>query len=150
MDAKDTVLRVLSLIESDDIDAAMGMLADDFTFSGPVPEPVDGATWLGLHHELNSAFPDFGFNPSDFRQDGDMVYGTVQISGTQRGELDLTPIGLPKIPATGKSVRLPAEHSETRVVNGKLQYLKTDADERGGVAAILSQLGVSLPERHTE
>lgn len=147
MNGKETVQRMLSLIESDDIESAADMLADDFTFSGPVPEPVDGETWLGLHHKLNLAFPDFQFNPSEVRQEGDKVYATLQITGTHKGELDLSPIGLPKVPATGKSVRLSKEHSETRVVGGKLQYLETDADENGGVAAILSQLGVSMPQR---
>jgi predicted ester cyclase len=147
MDGKETVIRVLELIESDDMQSAAKLLADDFTFSGPVPKPVDGAAWLGLHHALNLAFPDFQFNARDVRQEGDKVYATVQITGTQKRELDLTSIGLPKVPASGKSIRLSSEHSEARFMDGKLQYLNTDADEHGGIAAILSQLGVSMPER---
>ena len=73
MDAVETTKKLFELIESRETGAAAELLSSDFTFAGPVPEPVDAAMWMGLHDRLNAAFPDFSFNMSDVQQVGDSV-----------------------------------------------------------------------------
>ena len=109
MNHLDIVRKVFSSIEEKNTGAVAPYLTPDFVFSGPVPEPVDGKSWLGLHDVLNVAFPDFSFNLQDLKAVGDDVRAVVQITGTQKGSLDGSKMGMPVIPASGKSIRLPKE-----------------------------------------
>lgn len=146
MNAVDTALKVFELIEAKDTQAAMDLLTDDFTFSGPVPEPINGQQWLGLQSKLSDAFPDFSFNLQEgAHQHGDAVHCVVKLSGTHEAELDLSPMGMPVVPATGKSFQLPEEAMFVTVVGDKISSVKSDPVPGGGVKGILSQLGVEPP-----
>ena len=147
MNELDLVTKVIGFIEIKDRASALDLLSDDFIFSGPVPEPISGPEWLGMHEGLSEAFPDWTFNMSNLRTEGDHVHATVQISGTHKGELDLSSMGLPNVPATGKKIRLPRDEVELKVEGGKLKYFKADPNPETGISGILKQLGVALPER---
>lgn len=122
-------------------------LTDDFTVSGPTPEPIGKAQFLGLHSLLAQAFPDFSFNISEIRDQGDTVEVTIQISGTQTGVLDLSPTGLPipVVQPTGKKVMMPEEHPVLTVRDGKFSALNLPQVSGGGVMGILQQLGLEMP-----
>jgi predicted ester cyclase len=139
--------KLLSLLESKDRASALKLLSDDFKFSGPVPEPISGPMWIGMVENLTKAFPDWSYNVSDLKADKDIVHMTVQISGTHKGELDLSDMGLPKIPATGKKIRLPRDEAELKIEGGKVRYFKTRPNPESGVSGILKQLGVAVPDR---
>jgi len=98
-----------------------------------------------MQEGLGKAFPDWKFNSADLREEGGEIRGTVQITGTHKGELDLSALGMPNVPATGKTVNLPREEITLSVSNGKFTSLTTAATEGAGVMGILSQLGVKLP-----
>lgn len=140
--------KVFELIEAKDIAGAKTLLSDDMTFSGPVPEPVSGDMWMGLHAKLNAGFPDWSFNLSGVHQHGDVVHCTAQITGTHTGDLDLSPMGLPVVPATGKAIQLPAEELSVTVDGGKITSVAGDPVPGGGVMGILGQLGVEIPHDH--
>lgn len=145
MGAVETASRVWQLIEAKDTASAAELLTDDFTFSGPVPEPISGAEWLGMHDKLNAAFPDWKFNISDVHEHGDVVHITAQITGTHTGDLDLSPMGMPTVPATGNAVQLPQEELDVAVVGDKIASISGEPVHGGGVMGILEQLGVELP-----
>lgn len=129
--------------EHNDADALAPLVADDFVMSGPTPQPLGKAEFIGFMHILLAAFPDFAFNVSDYEENGDAVVAHSHITGTHTGTLALP--GLPPIAATGKKVALPEEVQTYTVKNGKLQSLVTDARPDAGVGGILLQLGVPLP-----
>jgi hypothetical protein len=54
-------------------------------------------------------------------------------------------MGLPKIPATGKTIRLPEEQARCTVEKGKIIRVEIEANPEGGVPGILKQLGVEMP-----
>lgn len=137
--------KVFELIEAKDTAGAKALLADGMTFSGPVPEPVGGDMWMGLHDKLNAGFPDWSFNLSGVHQHGDVVHATAQITGTHTGDLDLSPMGMPVVPATGKAIQLPQEELSISVVDGKITSVHGDPVPGGGVMGILQQLGVEMP-----
>jgi len=145
MTAIEMASKLFQAIEAKDTTAAAMLLADDFKFSGPVPQPISGSEWLAMQQSLAKAFPDWKFNAADLREEGGKVLGAVQITGTHKGELDLSAIGLPNVPATGKSVKLPREQLTLTVSNGKFTSLSTAATEGAGVMGILSQLGIKAP-----
>lgn len=145
MTALEMSKKLLEALEANDTTAAAKYLSDDFTFSGPVPKPISGREWLGMQQNLSKAFPDWKFNVTDLREEGGKVRGTVQITGTHKGELDLSGIGMGRIAATGKAIKLPREELTLTVSNGKFASLNSPAASNGGVMGILSQLGVKVP-----
>lgn len=130
--------------ESNDADTLSPLVAEDFVMTGPTPQPLGKADFIGFMHVLLAALPDFAFNVSRFEENGDTVVTFAHISGTHKGTLALP--GLPPIPATGKKIALPEEVLTYTVKNGKLQSLVTDARPDAGVAGMLAQIGVALPQ----
>lgn len=147
MNAVETTKKLFENIESGDTGAAAELLTSDFVFAGPTPEPVDSKMWLGLHDRFNAAFQDFSFNTNGAELMGDKVQIELQLSGTHQSELDLSYMGLPDVPATGKSFQLPAEVATVSFTGDKINSIQVASVEGGGVAGILSQLGVQVPTR---
>jgi predicted ester cyclase len=145
MQAIDMANKLFQVIEARDTTTAAKYLSDDFTFSGPVPEPISGKEWLAMHQGLSIAFPDWRFNAVDLHEEGGKVHGALGITGTHKGELDLSAFGMPNVPATGKTIRLPREEITLTVSNDRFTSLNSPATDGGGVMGILSQLGVELP-----
>jgi hypothetical protein len=144
MSALDIIKAGLAAIEAGDFKKLDGMVADDMVFAGPVPEPLGKREFIGVQTAMHVAMPDWKFNPSDFKENGDVVTVNFQITGTQTGELSLPMPGIPKLPPSGKKVSLPKEPSTFTVKNGKLSRLDVASTPGGGVMGILSQLGVKM------
>ena len=122
------------------------ILADDMVFAGPVPEPVGKREFMGLQTALVKAMPDWNFNASDFKQNGEQVTATFHITGTHTGELSLPMPGFAKVPASGKHVSLPKESITISLKNGKISRLEAAKVPGGGVMGVLTQLGVPVPQ----
>lgn len=131
---------------SKDLDSAASYLAEDFQFSGPVPEPVDSKQWLGLMKAMNAAFPDINYHTRILGVDGNVVKTASQLSGTHTNDLDLTAMGLGVIPATGKSFSIPEEQGEATVKDGKITSMHLNTGQDSGLMGILKQLGVEPPQ----
>ena len=136
---------LFAALESGDKDTALSYLSDDFVFSGPVPEPIGREQWMGLQGRLSAAFPDWSYNLSDVQVRGDVARTTHQIAGTHTIDLDLSAMGLPVVPATGKAIKLPLEHADLTFEGGKVVRLHADASADGGLPGIMQQLGVEMP-----
>lgn len=145
MSAMDVVKEGLAATEAGDFGKLEGMVADDFAMTGPVPMPVGKREFIGLMMAMLKAMPDWKFNATDFKENGDQVTVPLRITGTHTGELQLPMPGMPAIAATGTKVSLPAEPSTFTVKNGKLSKLEVASTPGGGVMGILSQLGVDMP-----
>ena len=145
MNAIDIVKAGLAATEAGDFNKLGSMLTDDMVFAGPVPEPVGKREFIGLQSMLVAAMPDWKFNATEFKEDGNTVTVMLRITGTQTHELNLPMPGFPKIPATGKHVSLPGELTTFTVKDGKISRLDVASTSSGGVPGILAQLGVPVP-----
>ena len=103
MNAIDIVKSSLRAWEANDAAPLSSLLADDFAFSGPVPQPLNKAEFIGFIQAVLAVYPNFAFNESSVTQQGDQVSVTCHISGTQTGTLALP--GLPSIPLPSQVVR---------------------------------------------
>jgi predicted ester cyclase len=125
-----------------DWDAVAAMLTDDFVFSGPVPQPLNKAAFIGLGKAILAAIPDWDFHMHDFREEGDTVYATDAITGTHTGTLAVIP-GVPPVAATGKSIKL-TESQQIYTFRGNLvSHFEVQAPG-GGVAEVYAQVGAPL------
>jgi predicted ester cyclase len=135
----------LAAFESRDTKKAEGLISDDFQLSGPMPQPVGKREFVGLQSALVAAMPDWKFNASDFKEDGEKVTAKFHISGTQTASLSLPALGIKSFAATGKHVQLPYEQLTATIKNGKLTRLESDNAKGAGVAGVFAQLGVQMP-----
>jgi len=145
MNARETAQAFADAFNAGDLEKVADYLAEGFQFSGPTPQPLGAAEWLGMTRALQAAFPDIQYNLRILSVEGDKVVTTTQVSGTHTGELDLTPMGLGVIPATGKSFSNPEERGEAVIEGGKIKAIRVEAAEGSGLEGILRQIGVQPP-----
>jgi len=141
----DIVKAALAAAEAGDFARASGMFTDDMQFAGPMPKPVGKKEFIGIQSAMVAGIPDWKFNVSDLKEDGDKVTGVLQITGTQTREIKLPLPGMQPVPATGKSVSLPKEPATFTIRDGKISRLETAATPGAGVMGVLAQLGVPAP-----
>ena len=145
MDTKTTVQSLMDAIQMGDFEKAKTLFADDFKFSGPVPEPISGEAWLGMSASLKAAFPDLNYRFKIESVDGETAHISGELSGTHKGTFDLTAMHMGTIPATGKSFKAAHEHGKATLRNGKITAWAMEPTEGAGLMAILGQLGVKIP-----
>ena len=147
MDVKATAEEFVNAFNSGDLDKAASYLAEDFKFSGPVPEPVGAAEYLGLSRAMRAGCPDLQYNFKITGVEGDTVKTTSQLTGTHTADLDLSGMGMSVIPASGMSFSNPLEHGEVTFEGGKVTSIYITPQEGGGLMGMLTQLGVEMPAR---
>lgn len=145
MDTQELAQAIEAAFEARDLDAVAGYLSDDFQFGGPTPEPIGKAQYIGLTKTMLVAFPDINYNARAISVEGDVIRTTSQLTGTHTADLDLTPMGMGVIPATGKSFSNPQEVGEMKVKDGKVVSWEIQRTKGGGLAGILGQIGVKPP-----
>jgi|SRR5215216_2093178 len=145
MNKRETVQALLDAVQRDDFELVKSMLADDFQFSGPVPEPIDKETWLGMSASLKTAFPDLDYHFRVIGTEGDVVKTTSQLSGTHSGSFDLTGMNMGLIPATNKIFVATLEKAKITVKENKITAWVVEPTQGAGVMAILKQLEVEMP-----
>jgi predicted ester cyclase len=142
MNKRETVQVLMDSIQKGDFENAKTMLADDFQFSGPIPEPINKEAWLGMSASLKTAFPDLDYHFKVIGADGDVVKTTSQLSGTHRGAFDLTGMNMGVIPATDKTFSAKLEKTKITVKENKITSWVVEPTEGAGLNAILGQLDV--------
>ena len=142
MNKRETVETLLDSIQKGDFENAKTMLADDFQFSGPIPEPINKEAWLGMSASMRTAFPDLDYHFKVIGTEGDVVRTTSQLSGTHSGSFDLTGMNMGVIAATDKTFVATREKTKVTVKDNKITSWVVEPTEGAGLKAILSQLDV--------
>jgi len=142
MNKREIVQSLMDSIQKGDFNNAKTLLADDFQFSGPVPQPINREAWLGMSASLKTAFPDLDYHFKVIGADDDIVKTTSQLSGTHRGSFDLTNMKMGVIPATNKTFSAKLENTKITVKENKITSWAVEPTQGAGLKAILEQLGV--------
>jgi len=145
MNKREIVQTLLDSVQKGDFVNAKTLLADDFQFSGPIPEPINREAWLGMSASLKTAFPDLDYRFKVIGADDDVVKTTAQLSGTHSGSFDLTNMNMGVIPATHKAFSAKLEKAKITVKENKITSWAVEPTQGAGLNAILDQLGVKLP-----
>lgn len=138
------VRAVTSAIEQGDFSRARSLLRDDFTFSGPVPQPIGADAWLGVHEALYKGMPDLRFNATGFADAGDRVTFNVALTMRHTGMLSLPPFGIADLKPTNRSIALPVESVTVVVRDGKLASWANVTPADGGLPRIVAEAGGRL------
>jgi predicted ester cyclase len=145
MNKREIVQALLDSVQKGDFVHAKSLLADDFQFSGPIPEPINRLAWLGMSSSLKTAFPNLDYHFKVIGTDGDVVRTTSQLSGTHRGSFDLTNMNMGIIPATHQSFSSKLEKTKITLKENKITSWAVEPTDGAGLKAILDQLGVKVP-----
>lgn len=145
MENKEIMNELFKHIENHEMDQARNMLADDFVFEGPMPEPQGKEQFITSHNNLVNATSNFKYNQSNLREDGNKVIGEIHISGQNTGALDLGFIDGPVVDPTGKEIELARDEFEATIENGKIKSLKSNPHPGGGLKGYLEAIGAELP-----
>ncbi|MGA7271891.1 MAG: nuclear transport factor 2 family protein [Acidimicrobiia bacterium] len=138
MSAIDIVKALDEQISGGDLEKAGDYMADGFNFVGVGPEPLGKQETLGVWGALRAAMPDFNHNMSNFREAHNIVYGTVEVTGTHTGTLAIP--GGPQLAPTNRKFRNPLERVAITVHDGKVTEWVVEQVPGGGVPGILGQL----------
>ncbi len=127
-------------------DEANSYLADGYRMKMkgmPFFVSIKKADALTMHRARKQAFPDFKFNEKiEWEKDNQVKIG-VYLTGTHTGLLDYpSAVGVPKTPATGKSIDLPSEYFVYSIENDKIVDTYGEIPEGHGPAALMQQLGI--------
>jgi predicted ester cyclase len=142
LNKRETVQALMDSIQKGDFEGAKSMLAEDFHFSGSLPEPIDAKAWLDMSFRLKAAFPDLDYHFKVIGAQGDAVRSIVQLSGTHSGSLDLTNLNMGTLPATNRAFSAKPEKTKVAVRGDKIASWTVESTEGAGLAAILGQLGL--------
>ena len=145
MNKRETVQALMDAVQKGDLDVAESMLADDFQFSGAVPEPINKEAWVEMSSSLRNAFPDLDYHFKVIGTEGDVVKTTSQLSGTHTGLLDLSNMQIGVIPATNKTFVAMREKTKITLKESKISTWAVEPTQGAGVMEILKQLDVETP-----
>ena len=145
MNQREIVQALLDSVQRGDFEKARSLLSNDYQFSGPVPEPINAETWLGINKNLKKAFPNLDYHFHVDGVEGDVTKISAELRGTHSGLLDLSPLGLGVTPATNKSFAIPREYGRVTCKGDKVVSWVVDRIEGGGLMGILGQLGIAVP-----
>jgi hypothetical protein len=148
MDSQTTVKTLMDSVQKGDFIKAKSLLANNFQFSGPVPQAVNAASWIVMSTDLKTAFPDINYRFKVEGSHGDVVKVSAQMSGTHRGNLNLASLGMGMIPATGKTFAAAHEYGRVTVKGDKIISFAQEPTKGAGIMAILGQLGITPPPMH--
>ena len=142
MNKRESVQALMDSVQEGDFENAKTMLADDFQFSGPLPEPIDQEAWVGMNTRLQTAFPDLDYHFKVIGAEGDVVRATMQLSGTHSGAFDLRTMDMGVIPATNKNFSVKPEKAKLTVKENKITAWFVEPTQGADLKSILDQLGV--------
>jgi predicted ester cyclase len=145
MKIKELAQAFVDAFNEGDLDKVASYLSGDFKFSGPVPEPIGSAEWLGMSRIFKTAFPDISYNLRITSVEGNLVKTTTRLNGTHTGVLDMSAMGMGSFPPTGKSFSNPVESGEATIEGDKVKSIHIQSEEDSGVTGILAQLGIKPP-----
>jgi hypothetical protein len=132
-------------VQRGDFARAKTLLSDDFRFKGLVRNPISGKTWLRMSASLKMAFSGLNYHFKMDGADGNVVNTSSQMSGNNRGAVDLTGLNMGVISATHRNFSTVRENNKITVKGEKVSLWVVEPTQGAGLKAILDQLGVKLP-----
>jgi predicted ester cyclase len=136
------LLRYVDGLKTHDVALVADTVADDLVFIAATRR-LDKPQFLAMLRALYTGFPDWSY-AYDGVELNDGVYAIKwRQGGTHTGTWNLA--GMPPIPPTGRSVRIPEHYFFYRIRGDRIVEIRPDPVPGGAPRGILEQIGVALP-----
>lgn len=145
MDQKLIVEDFLRAIEKDDIKKAETLLSWNCKITGLEPDPIIPKEYLMLQHALKAGIPDLKLNHKIVREKNNVVEIKLQLTGTQTKTIPEPIPGMKEIQPTNKTLKMPEEPVQITLKENKIEEIRFEKVQGGGLQGILKQLGVEMP-----
>ena len=144
MNSIDLAKSGIAAMEAGNFDFIRDNCTDDMVFNAPGGMSLDRTEFINSQRALLKAMPDYRFNATNYKQVGDRVTYTIQVSGTQTGVLDMHLPNIPVLQPTSKHIRLPQEPVTVWFRDSKIYRIDLAEVPGGALTGILAQLGVKV------
>jgi hypothetical protein len=139
MNARDVFERYSEALGRADLAAMAALVHDAFRLEGAGLDGIGKSEFLAAMKAQLDAFTGYSENPTDIREQGDVVHFVAHVTGTHSGTLALP--GMDPIPPTGRAIALPPEPAWVRISDGKLIVYHVTKVAGGGIEGIIQQIG---------
>ena len=143
MQAREVFLNYSAALDRADLDAMAALVHDAFRLQGAGLDGIGGQEFLAAMKAQLDAFAGYSENPTDIRQQGDVVHFVAHVTGRHVGTFAL--VGREPIQPTGRSIALPPEPAWVRIRDGKLIAYCVAKVPGGGIEGILAQISAPDP-----
>jgi hypothetical protein len=127
-------------LDRGDLKTMAALIHDNFRLEGAGLDGIGKPEFMAAMKAQLDAFPDYSENPTEIKEDGDVVRFVAHVRGTQRGTLTLS--GMAPIAPTDREIRLPPAPAWVKVSEDRLLLYHVEAVPGGGIQGILNQLGL--------
>lgn len=138
---------LLDAVQKGDFETAKSLLADNFRFSGPIPEPINAEGWLRMSSSLRAAVPDLDYHFKVIGTQGDVVRATSQLSGTRPESSHLTGLNTGVMSPADKTFEARLEKTRITVKDDRVTVWVVDPAQGAGMKEILDQAGLAIPAK---
>jgi predicted ester cyclase len=146
MDSIEIVKAYFAALDSTDMGQVDQYLSEHYQLVDFTPQPMDKDAMLGMLSNLKAALPNLKHSLSNIHGDENVVKLTVQLSGTNSGDLDLRKMGMGIIPRSEKFIIFPNGNYELTIKNGKITIERdvSPVSPNRRMSGMLKALGVNL------
>lgn len=145
MNPVQVVKTFITALQAGEMEEAARYMTDDFVEQGWTPQPLDGQAFLAMMSAIHNALPDFSYHLSETREGGEGVEAFIAGEGSHTRNLALPEFGLPLIPYSGTTIRLPQTQALFRVKGDAIAEMLVESIPGGGLNGLLQQIGTELP-----
>ena len=120
------------------------LYSDDFQWTDSLGSPpMDKGAWVGMGQMMEASFPDIEYVIEDINEEGDTVKVVGHFVGTFTNDLDLSPMGMDVIPASGEKTTWPSNTDLITVEGKKITRIHNPGTgPDAGLAGFLKAIGV--------
>jgi len=134
----------LNSIQENDFSNAESLVTNTFRMEGWEPDSITSREYLNMMRCIVKGIPDYKFNYQNFNEKGNTVNFTINVTGTHTREIPSIISGVDSVPATNKKIKLPQQTVWVTIKDNKIDTVRFELVEGGGLLGLFKQLGVDL------
>ena len=144
MHARDVFVNYSGALDRADLAAMAALVHDEFRLDGAGFDGIGKPEFLAAMKAQLDAFAGYSENPTDIREQDDVVHFVAHVTGSHTGTFVLP--GMDPILPTGRAIALPPEPAWVRIGDGKLLVYHVTKVPGGGIDGIIKQIRAPGPD----
>jgi predicted ester cyclase len=146
MDSVDIVKAYFAALDSADMEQIDRYISEQFLLVDFTNQPMDKSAMLEMLGSFKAGLPNLQHSLSNIRQEENVVKLSVQLSGTNSGNVDLRKMGIGVIPRSQKFIIFPNANYEFTIKGEKISQARdvSPASPSRRMSGMLKALGVNV------